>query len=163
MRKCTKIWVKILQTVLGILLFFAIALSMIILISLHDFTPITNKFWILPTLPPNRRKWFCLQVAESSWSSPDDHDRRKAGIYELLHGRPFNGDQIVLQNIHSIKVFSYLFPVFLATWLLFPGLPSQGCTAEHPKQQDAPNEDFKYIDWHFEKEFDWNIQPMGRK
>ena len=44
--------------------------------------------------------------------------------------------------------------MFLATWLLFPGLPSQGRTAEHPKQQDAPSEDFKHIDWHFKKESD---------
>ena len=141
---------------LGVLLFVAIALSMIILISLHGFSPITIILWPLPTLPPYCIKSFCLQVVnvQSSWGSPDDLGRTKAGIYELLHGRHFNGDKIVLQNIHSIKVFSYLFPVFLATWLLFPGLPSQGCTAEHPKQQDAPNEDFKHIDWHFEKEFD---------
>ena len=46
----------------------------------------------------------CFQCVDCSWSSTDSVGISKAGIYELLQRRHFNGDKIVLQNIHSIKV-----------------------------------------------------------
>ena len=96
-----------------------------------------------------------MQCTDCTWSSPDGVGRTKAGIYELLHGRHFSGDSIVLQNIHSIKVVTSPPPQGpLSACLLFPGVPGEGCTEKHPKQQDASNDHFKDIDWHFEKEFD---------